>query len=554
MQDIERLTIGQLLDRQVERFGDRECLVYTDRELRLTYRQFRDRVELLARGLMALGIRKGEHVSIWASNVPEWLYLQYATAKIGAVLVTVNTAYRERELEYLLRQSDTTTLFLIGGFKGVDYVKTLREVLPELDNAPVGHASFAKLPRLKRIVFIGDQRRPGMLLFEDVMDLAVQMHPVELRGREDSLEPGDVINMQYTSGTTGFPKGVMLTHRNIVLNAYHVSGCQNFTEKDRLCFPVPLFHCFGCVMASLGCMTRGACMVPIEAFEPRAVLHAIHKERCTAVYGVPTMFIAELEHPDFASFDLSSLRTGIMAGAPCPIEVMRAVTEKMGARELTIAYGLTETSPVLTQTRPEDSIERRVTTVGRALPGVTIKIADPETGQTLPADTPGELCSRGHGTMKGYYKDPEATAKAIDEERWQHSGDLATKDEAGYVKIVGRIKDMIIRGGENVYPREVEEYLYGHPKISDVQVIGVPSKRYGEEVCAVVKVKPDETLTAEEVIGYCQGHIQRQKVPAFVMFVDSYPMTASGKVQKYKLREMAIEQFGRQADAIIPTA
>ncbi len=554
MDDIDKLTIGRLLDRQAERFGDRDCLVYPDRGLRLTYRQFRDRVEMLARGLMALGVRNGEHVAIWASNVPEWLYLQYATAKIGAVLVTVNTAYRARELEYLLHQSDTTTLFLIRSFKGVDYVETLREVLPDLYNAPVGHATFENLPRLKRIVFIGDARLPGMLLFPDVLDLAPNTHPAELRGREDSLEPGNVINMQYTSGTTGFPKGVMLTHRNILMNAYHVSGCQNFTEHDRLCFPVPLFHCFGCVMASLGCMTRGACMVPIEIFEPYTVLQAIHQERCTAIYGVPTMFIAELEHPEFASFDLSSLRTGIMAGAPCPIEVMRAVTEKMGARELTIAYGLTETSPVLTQTRPDDSIERRVTTVGRALPGVTIKIADPETGAPLPPDTPGELWSRGHGTMKGYYKDPQATAKAVDEQRWQHSGDLATMDEQGYVKIVGRIKDMIIRGGENVYPREIEEYLYGHPKISDVQVIGIPSKRYGEEVCAVVKTKPGETLTADEVIAFCEGRIQRQKVPAFVMFVDAYPMTASGKVQKYKLRETAIEQFGRQEDAAIPTA
>jgi fatty-acyl-CoA synthase len=554
MDDIDKLTIGRLLDRQAERFGDRDCLVYPDRGLRLTYRQFRDRVEMLARGLMALGVRNGEHVAIWASNVPEWLYLQYATAKIGAVLVTVNTAYRARELEYLLHQSDTTTLFLIRSFKGVDYVETLREVLPDLDRAPVGHATFENLPRLKRIVFIGESRLPGMLLFPDVLDLAPNTHPAELRGREDSLEPGNVINMQYTSGTTGFPKGVMLTHRNILMNAYHVSGCQNFTEHDRLCFPVPLFHCFGCVMASLGCMTRGACMVPIEIFEPYTVLQAIHQERCTAIYGVPTMFIAELEHPEFASFDLSSLRTGIMAGAPCPIEVMRAVTEKMGARELTIAYGLTETSPVLTQTRPDDSIERRVTTVGRALPGVTIKIADPETGAPLPPGTPGELWSRGHGTMKGYYKDPQATAKAVDEQRWQHSGDLATMDEQGYVKIVGRIKDMIIRGGENVYPREIEEYLYGHPKISDVQVVGIPSKRYGEEVCAVVKIKPGETLTADEVIAFCEGRIQRQKVPAFVMFVDAYPMTASGKVQKYKLREMAIEQFGRQEDAAIPTA
>ena len=554
MEDIDQLTIGALLDRQAQRFGDRECVVYTDRPLRLTYRQFRDRVDTLARGLLALDIKKGEHVSIWASNVPEWLYLQYATAKIGAVLVTVNTAYRSHELEYLLRQSDTTTLVLIRSFKGVDYVDTLREVLPDLDRAPVGHANFETLPRMRRIAFIGAERPPGMFKFNDLFDLASQVNAEQLAQRAESLSPSDVINMQYTSGTTGFPKGVMLTHRNIILNAYYVSGCQNFTENDRLCFPVPLFHCFGCVMASLGCVTRGATMVPIEVFEPRAVLNAIHTERCTAVYGVPTMFIAELEHPEFRSFDLSSLRTGIMAGAPCPIEVMRAVTETMGARELTIAYGLTEASPVITQTRTDDSIERRVTTVGRALPGVQVKIADPASGKELPAGSAGELCSRGHGTMKGYYKDPEATAKAIDEGRWLHSGDLAAMDEQGYVKIVGRIKDMIIRGGENVYPREIEEFLYSHPQISDVQVIGVPSKHWGEEVCAVVKVKPGETLTQAEVIAFCEGKIQRQKVPALVMFVDSYPMTASGKIQKYKLRELAVTQFGRQADAAVQTA
>ena len=554
MQDIDRITIGTLLDRQAERFGDRDCLVYTDRPLRLTYRQFRDRVDTLARGLMALEIRRGEHVSIWASNVPEWLYLQYATAKIGAVLVTVNTAYRAHELEYLLRQSDTTSLFLIRSFRGVDYIRTLRDVLPDLDTTHVGHAHYESLPRLRRLIFIGDERLPGMLKFSDLYDLAVKVSPQQLADRSAQLMPTDVINMQYTSGTTGFPKGVMLTHRNIILNAYHVSGCQNFTEADRLCFPVPLFHCFGCVMASLGCVTRGAAMVPIEVFEPRAVLDAIAKERCTAVYGVPTMFIAELEHPEFSSFDLSSLRTGIMAGAPCPIEVMRAVTDTMGARELTIAYGLTESSPVITQTRTNDSIERRVTTVGRALPGVEVKIADPATGMPQPPGAAGELCSRGHGTMKGYYKNPEATAAAVDDDRWLHSGDLGTMDEQGYVRIVGRIKDLIIRGGENVYPREVEEFLHGHPKISDVQVIGVPSKRWGEEVCAVIKIKPGETLTPEEVIVFCQDKIQRQKVPALVMFVEAYPMTASGKVQKYKLRDMAVEQFSRHADAAVTTA
>lgn len=553
MEDIDCITIGTLLDRQSERYGDRECVVYTDRQVRLTYRQFRDRIDTIARGLMSLDIKKGEHVAIWASNVPEWLYLQYATAKIGAILVTVNTGYQARELDYLLRHSDATTLFLIRSCKGIDYIRILREVLPDLDSGEAGNTSVERLPKLRRMVLIGDERLAGMLKFSDLLDRAAQVSEQQLADRAASLSPNDVINMQYTSGTTGLPNGVMLTHRNILLSAHHNSALY-LTEEDRVCFPLPLFHCAGCVFASLGSIARGATMVPIEVFEPRAVLNAIQTERCTVIGCVPTMFISLLEHPDLKTFDLTSLRQGITGGSPCPLTLVRALTEAMGVGNFTIAYGLTESSGIVTQTRREDPIEMRRTTVGRALPGVEVKITQPESGAQLPSGTPGELCSRGYGTMEGYYNNPTATAAVIDEERWLHTGDLAIMNDQGYVKIVGRIKDMIIRGGENLYPREIEEYLKRHPKIADVQVIGVPSKLWGEEVCAVVKVKPADALTAEEIIAFCKDRIQRQKVPALVMFVDSYPMTSTGKVQKYKLRQNAIVRFGRQEEAAVETA
>jgi fatty-acyl-CoA synthase len=552
MEDIDRITIGTMLDRQAARYGDRECVVYTDRPLRLTYHQFRTEVDTIARGLMALDVRVREHVAIWASNVPEWLYLQYAIAKIGAVLVTVNTSYRARELEYVLGSSDTTTLFFVRSFKDIDYINTLREILPDIDSAKPGSASFKKLPQLRRLIFLGEERLPGMLKFSDLHERAMEVSPQQLAERAASLTANDVITIQYTSGTTGFAKGVMLTHRNVILNAYYMSGLY-LTENDRFCFPVPLFHCTGYVFGSLGSITRGATMVPIDVFDPRAVLDAINIERCTVIGGVPTMLKAEIEHPDFRSFDLSCLRAGLTGGSPCPLDLVRAVRDSMGI-ELTIAYGVTESSGIITQTRSDDPIDKRMTTVGRALPGVEVKIAHPASGAPLPPGTPGELYSRGHGTMEGYYKDPEATAAAVDDERWLHSGDLAVMDEEGYVKIVGRIKDMIIRGGENVYAREVEDFLHGHPKILEVQVVGVPSKRWGEEVCAVVKIKPGDTLTADDVIAFCKGKIQRQKVPALVMFVDSYPVTATGKVQKYILRQNAIAQFGRQEDAAVETA
>lgn len=493
-------TIGDLLDRQEARFAHHDALVHVERGLRYTYAQFRAECDRVARGLLAIGIKKGDHVGVWATNYPEWVVAQFATAKIGAVLVTVNPAYRTHELEYLLRQSDAAALILIDSFKTSDYVAMLNEVLPELKDSAPGALRSAKLPRLKHVIFIpprnqpGPPRRPdGMWLWDEVRAKADAVSPSTLAGVEAQCRPDDVINIQYTSGTTGYPKGAMLTHWNIVADASRVADCMRFTDRDRLCIPVPFYHCFGCVMGTLLCVTKGATMViPAEYFDPLKTLTAVQQERCTAIYGVPTMFIAELGHPDFARFDLSSLRTGIMAGSPCPIEVMRQVVDHMGVKELTIAYGQTEASPVVTQTRTEDSIERRVATVGRPLPGVEVKIVDAATGQEVQRGQQGELWTRGFVVMKGYYNMPEATAKAIDADGWLHTGDLATMDEQDYCRITGRLKDMLIRGGENVYPREVEEFLYTHPKVADVQVVGVPDLRYGEEVMAWVKLKPGQ--------------------------------------------------------------
>lgn len=536
-------TVGGLLDAVAARYPDTDALVYVDRGIRYSYRQFNEVCRQVAKGLLGLGIRKGDHVSIWAYNVPEWVILQFATAKIGAVLVTVNTNYKSAELEYILKQSDSTALFLVKSFKDTDYVATLNEVVPELQGARPGMLASATLPHLKHVVFIGDETPGGMINFERIMALAGGVSDEELAAVERSLDCREVINMQYTSGTTGFPKGVMLTHHNIVNNGFNIGECMKFTEKDRLCIPVPFFHCFGCVLAVMACVTHGSTMVPVELFDPLTVLRTIEQERCTAVHGVPTMFIAELEHPDFPKFDLTSLRSGIMAGSPCPIEVMKRVIRDMHASEITIAYGQTESSPVITQTRTDDPIELRVATVGRALPDVEVKVVDIETGAALPPGKQGELCTRGYLVMKGYYKMPEETARAIDAEGWLHTGDLAVMDERGYCKITGRIKNMIIRGGENVYPREVEEYLYTHPKISDVQVYGVPDRKYGEQVMAAVILKKGVAMGEEEVREFCRGKIANYKIPRYVKFVDSYPMTASGKIQKFKLREMAIREL-----------
>jgi fatty-acyl-CoA synthase len=538
-----KCTVGGLLDEMAARFPDNDALVYPERGLRYTYGRFNEVCNRAAKGLLRLGVKKGDHVSIWAYNVPEWVILQFATAKIGAVLVTINTSYKTAELEYILSQSDTSTLFLVRSFKDTDYVRTLCEVVPELESSRPSELSAVRLPCLKRVVFIGDETPAGMLNFQALYDLARDVPDTDLAAIAATLDPRDVINMQYTSGTTGFPKGVMLTHHNVVNNGYNIGECMRFTEKDRLCIPVPFFHCFGCVLGVMACATHGSTMVPVEIFDPLKVLETIEKERCTAVHGVPTMFIAELEHPDFATFDLTSLRSGIMAGSNCPIEVMKKVINQMHASEITIAYGQTESSPVITQTRTDDPIELRVATVGRALPDVEVKIVDIETGATLPPGKQGELCTRGYLVMKGYYKMPEETARAIDAAGWLHTGDLAVMDENGYCKITGRIKNMIIRGGENIYPREIEEFLYTHPKISDIQVYGVPDRKYGEQVMAAIILKKGVEMDEDEVRAYCRGKIANYKIPRYVRFVDSYPMTASGKIQKFKLRDMAIKEL-----------
>ncbi|TPG67834.1 AMP-binding protein [Brevibacillus laterosporus] len=549
MADLRSITMGDLLDETVGKFPDKQAIIYQEIGLTYTYREFQHVCNQLARGFMALGIQPGEHIAIWANNVPEWVLTQFATAKMGGVLVTVNTSYRTHELEYLLRQSDATTLLVIDQLKEVSYVDMLHEICPELQQALPGELQAERLPHLRRVIYIGEKRQPGMYLFTDLYQLAEQVTEAEQIDRQKTLQPDQVVNMQYTSGTTGFPKGVMLSHYNIINNAIQVASCQNLSQQDRVCIPVPFFHCFGCVMGTLACVATGAAMVPVITFQSKVVLEVVSKERCTALYGVPTMFIAELNEPAFTQYDLSSLRTGIMAGSPCPEEVMKNVVDKMGMRDITIAYGQTESSPVVTQTRVDDSIERRVSTVGRKHDLVEIMLMNPSTGEEVAIGEQGELCTRGYQVMKGYYNMPEQTAKAIDSEGWLHTGDLATVDEDGYYRITGRLKDMIIRGGENIYPREIEEFLYTHPKVLDVQVIGVPDPLYGEQVLACVKAHEGESLSSDELKDFCQGKIARYKIPYYLQIVHEYPMTASGKIQKYKLREQAIELYGLDQSA-----
>ncbi|MFN2747414.1 AMP-binding protein [Bacillus sp. z60-18] len=537
------VTIGKLLEQTAKSAPDHEAVIYCDRGLRYSYRQFDQLCRKAAKGLIKLGIQKGEHVAIWASNTPEWLTAQFAAAKTGAVLVTINTNYQFSELEFALAQSDSSTLILMESYKGTSYIDILYDLLPELKDAEPGSLTSDRLPFLKNIIVLGTSRHPGMFTWEDLLAQAGSVSEKELDERMESLDEHDVINMQYTSGTTGFPKGVMLTHYNLINNAANIAECMNLTAEDRMCIPVPFFHCFGCVLGNLACVTAGATMVPIQEFSPAKVLQAVEQEKCTALHGVPTMFIAELNDEHFQSYNLSSLRTGIMAGSNCPIEVMKAVIEKMGITEITIAYGQTEASPVITQTRVNDSLRRRVETVGRALPNIEVKITEPGTNREVERGRQGELCTRGYHVMKGYYQNPEATKAVIDVDGFLHTGDLAVMDEDGYFRITGRLKDMVIRGGENIYPREIEEFLYQHPGILDVQVVGVPSETYGEEVSAWVKLKSGESLTADELKAYCQGKIARYKIPRYIAFVDDFPMTASGKVQKFKLREMASEYF-----------
>lgn len=543
MAEFIELTIGQLLDDIARRYPDRDALVYPDRDIRYSWREFNELCRQVAKGLLRLGIKKGDNIAIWAYNVPEWVILSFASAKMGAILVTVNTAYKSAELEYLLNQSDSTSLFMVKSWKDTDYVATLNEVVPELATSEPCALSTPRLPFLKNVVFIGDETPAGMLNFQEIVAMGAEVPDSELAAVEATLDRHDVINMQYTSGTTGFPKGVMLTHHNLINNGFQIGECMKFTEKDRLCIPVPFFHCFGSVLAVMASVTHGTAMVPVELFDPLKVLQTVEKEKCTAVHGVPTMFIAELEHPEFSRFDLSTLRTGIMAGSVCPVEVMKRVVNDMNMSEITIVFGQTESSPGITQSRTDDPIELRVATVGRALPGAEVKIVDIESGATLPPGKQGELCARGYMVMKGYYKMPEETAKVIDADGWLHTGDLAVMDEHGYCKITGRIKQMIIRGGENIYPKEIEEYLYTHPKISDVQIYGVPDRKYGEQVMAAVILKKGVAMTEDEVREYCKGKIANYKIPKYVKFVDGYPMTASGKIQKFKLRDMAIREL-----------
>jgi fatty-acyl-CoA synthase len=541
MANLLSITIGKLLQEKARLHPNHEAVVYADRDLRMTYEEFDQYCRKIAKGLMKLGIEKGDHIAIWASNTPEWLACQFATGKMGGVLVTVNTNYRTAELEYLLKQSDSNTIILMNQFKDSSYIDMLYEIVPELKDSKPGQLESTKLPFLKNVIVLGSHSYPGTFNFEDIVKLSDDIEDGKLEQRMDSLDPDDVINMQYTSGTTGFPKGVMLTHSNIINNAYNIANCMKLTKDDKLCIPVPFFHCFGCVLGTMACVTVGATMVPVQEFHPRKVLQTVQDEKCTGLHGVPTMFIAELNDPEFHSYDLSSLRTGIMAGSNCPIEVMKAVIEKMGAKEITIAYGQTESSPVIMQTRTDDPIEVRVDSVGRALPNVEVKIVEPGTSLEVPVGVQGELCTRGYHVMKGYYKNPEATLEAIDEDGWLHTGDLAVMDENGYCKITGRLKDMIIRGGENIYPREIEEFLYQHSKVLDVQVVGIPDEVYGEEVMAWIILKEGQIATIEEIQEYCKGKISKHKIPRYMNFTDSYPMTASGKIQKFRLKEQAIK-------------
>ncbi|MBS5843849.1 MAG: AMP-binding protein [Clostridiales bacterium] len=550
------MTLGDLLDKVASVYPENDCVVCNDKPFRKTYKEFKEECDTVAKGLMALGVEKGSHVAIWATNYPEWIVLMYASAKIGATLVTVNTNYKVFEAEYLLKQSDTDTLVMMEGLKDTNYTEIINELCPELKTSTPGSMDCENLPYLKRVIYLDSKEKTpqGMLHWSELHKLSVKISDDELRARQASVDCHDVVNMQYTSGTTGFPKGVMLTHYNILNNGKCIGDNQIFTYRDRVCLPVPFFHCFGCVLGIMACITHGSTIVPVERYNPVRVMNTIQGERCTATYGVPTMYIAMLEHPDFPKYDFSSLRTGIMSGSPCPVKVMEQVVNLMNMREITIPYGLTEVSPVCTMTNVSDSIEKRVSTVGRKMPFVEVKVVDPETYEELPPNTPGEVVVRGYSVMKGYYKMPEATAQAIDKDGWLHSGDLAAVDPEGYFHITGRIKDMIIRGGENIYPKELEEFLYTNPKVKDVQVIGVPDKNYGEEVCACVILKQGETATEDELKEFIRENLSRHKMPRYIWFMDTFPMTASGKIQKYKMREMAVDALNLADAAAIETA
>lgn len=540
-------TLGGMLEKWARETPDTDFMVYPDRGLRFSYAEFNERANDLAKGLIEVGVKKGDKVGIWANNVPDWLTFMFATAKMGAVLVTINTNYKLAELEFLVKNADIHTLCIIDGYRDSDYVNMVFDLVPELKTCERGTLNSERFPELRNVVFIGPQKHRGMYNTAELLILGSHSDDSVLEKMEAEVDCQDVVNMQYTSGTTGFPKGVMLTHHNILNNGFQVGENMRYTNKDRLLLCVPLFHCFGCVLAVCAIVSHGASMVLTEDFDPLRVLAGIQKEKCTAVYGVPTMFIAELNHPMFDMFDLSTLRTGIMAGSLCPVETMKEVMDKMNCRDIIIVYGLTETSPGMTTTRVFDSPEVRATTVGVALPGVEVKVMNPETGEECAPEEQGEICCRGYNVMKGYYNNPEATAKAIDADGWLHSGDLAVKTEDGFYRITGRIKDMIIRGGENIYPREIENFIYRMPEVEMVEVVGIPDEKYGEIVGAFVKLKAGKHLCEAQVQEFCRGQIARYKIPKHVFFVDGFPTTASGKIQKYKLREMGAELAAAKA-------
>ena len=550
MYQLSERTLGDWLEHWAQVTPDKEYIVYSDRDLRFTWKQFNERVDDMARGLIAIGVTKGTHVGLWAQNVPDWLTFLYACAKIGAVCITVNTNYKQNELEYLCQDSDMHTLCLTDGTWESNYVDMAYTMLPELRECQRGHLESKRFPKLKNVVYIGQEKYRGMYNTAEILLLGENTDDDEFQRLRKSVSCHDVVNMQNTSGTTGFPKGVMLTHYNIANDGFLTGEHMKFTQDDKLCVCVPLCHCFGVVLATMNCLTHGCTEVVVERFDPLVTLASVHKERCTALYGVPTMFIAELNHPMFDMFDLSCLRTGIMAGSLCPIELMRKVEEKMYLH-VTSVYGLTESSPGMSQTRIDDPDEVRYTTVGRDYEFVDVKVLDPETNKEVPVGVQGEMCCKGFNVMKGYYKNPEATAEVIDENGYLHSGDLGVMDENGNYRITGRIKDMIIRGGENIYPREIEEFLYHLPGVRDVQVAGVPSKKYGEEVGAFIILDEGAKLTEEEVRDWCRGKIARYKIPKYVFFVKEYPLTGSGKIQKFKLRELSIKLCAEQGIEVI---
>ena len=543
MTELMNKTMGDVLEETAQKFPTNQAVKYIEMEFDKTWYDFNSKVDRVAKGLMGMGFEKGDHVSVWATNYPQWLVLMFATAKIGVVLVTVNTNYKEQELEFLLRQSDTKALFICDGLKDIDCEKAIYSICPELLTCKKGEMKSETLPSLRMVISF-DNHYEGMYHWNDIEAFGVLVSDEEYKNRKKSLSPDDVVNMQYTSGTTGFPKGVMLTHKNIVNNGMAIGDCMKLTEEDRLCIPVPFFHCFGMVLAVMACVTHGSTMIPLLFYTPMKVMHVVEYEKCTAVHGVPTMFIGILEHRDFEKYNYSTLRTGIMAGSPCPTKVMKDVVEKMHMDEITITYGLTEASPGCTMTTTTDSLEKRVNTVGKTFPFMESKIVDSETGEELGIDKDGEFCVRGYNIMKGYYKLEEETKAVIDSEGWLHTGDLARVDEDGYYKITGRIKDMIIRGGENIFPKEVEDFIYTHPSVRDVALVAVPSRKYGEEACAFVILKEGAIIEEEDIQKYVNKNLAKHKVPKYILFTDSFPLTASGKIQKYLLREKAVAALG----------